>query len=354
MTFHDEPVRGVIGNVGVLKYRGIQATRMFIKGELPPPPIHHLIGMRPTSVGPGTVTWSMPVTPWFMTDLGVMFGGMYALFADAPLGGALYTNLEPGQIITTTELSMSYIRPSTMDTGNMIGRAGIVHAGRETGISDIRVEDRHGRLLAHGTTRCVTQDFPFDPDAEMMAFPDPIDDPPDPYLRPVDIPRPDLAEMTRLAPLEAMREYVDNSRPFGPFQILSGYRPVSTADGQYSIDVPASPWYSGGFPTMYGGAIAWAMDSAMTGAIYSSLDPGAVNANMDLKVRFLRPAFLDGSALRVDAEVVHRGRTVRTARAEMTDANGKRVALATSSAMIVPDATLELMAGRTTDEIVTA
>ena len=348
---HDEPVRGVIGNVGALKFNGLEGSRRFIKGDLAPPPIHHLIGTRPTSVGPGTVTWSMPVTPWLMSDLGIIFGGVFALFADAPLGGALYSNVAPGQFVTTTELSISYVRPATLDSGSFTGRANTVHAGRNTGISAVHVEDRFGRLLAHGTTRCVITDMPFDPDADLIPAADPILDPPDPYLRPIEIPKPNLIELTKRTPLEAMQAYVDGDMQFGPVGILAGARAASVSDGEYEAQMPASPWFSAGMPTMYGGVIAWAMDSVMNGAIYSSLEPGAVNANMDMKVRFLRPAFLDMSLLTIRSEVVHRGRTVRTARAEMTDANGKRIALATASAMIVPNAAAELATGRAIDDI---
>ena len=330
----------------------MEGTRGFIRGDIAPPPIQHLLGLRPTSVGPGTVTWSMPITPWLMDNLGIIYGGIYALFADAPLGGALYTNVAPGQFVTTTELSISYVRPATLDTGNLIGRAHTVHAGRETGISAIDVEDRHGRLMAHGTTRCVITTMPFDPDTPLIPAPEPITDPPDPYLRPVEPPTPDLAGLATARPLDIMRQFVDGSMTVGPIGAIAAPIPISVADGEYTFTMPASPWFSAGMPTMYGGAMAWALDTVMTAAIYSSLDVGAFQANLDLKVRFLRPAFLDGSRLTVHGEVVHRGRTVRTARSEMTDANGKRIALATGSAMVLPDALAQLTSGQAPDEIV--
>jgi len=351
-SFHDEPVRGVIGNFGALKFNGLQATRGFIRGDIAGPPIHHLLGMRPTSVGPGTVTWSMPVTPWLMDRLGIIYGGVYVLFADGPLGGALYTTVAPGQLVTTTEISISYVRPATLDTGNLIGRAHTVHAGRGTGISAVHIEDRHGRLMAHGTTRCVIVDIPFDPETDVIASSPPIEDPPDPYLRPIDVPQPDLSELLTEKPLDLMRKYVSGEYDFGPINSILGGRALEVEDGEYSFDMPASPWFSAGGPAMYGGAIASALDTVMTGAIYSSLDIGSFMANLDLKVRFLRPAMLDGSRLTLTSEVVHRGRTVRTARSEMTDASGKRIALATASAMVLPDAPRQLMSGEMPDEIV--
>ena len=247
---------------------------------------------------------------------------------------------------------MSYVRPATMDTGNLIGRAQTEHAGRATGISSIHVEDRHGRLMAHGTTRCVITSMPFDPDGEVIAATEPILDPPDPYLRETSIPTNDFTSLAETKPRQIMQQFVDGAVHFGPNAQLMGTRPRSVGDGLCEMDMPASPWFSAGMPTMYGGVIAWALDNCLTGAIYSSLDAGAFMASLDLKVRFLRPAFLDGSRLTLHGEVVHRGRTLRTARAELSDANGKRIALATGSAMVLPDAVAQLASGRAPDEIV--
>ena len=54
----------------------------------------------------------------------------------------------------------------------------------------------------------------------------------------------------------------------------------------------------------------------------------------DLKVHFLRPVQPDGRELTETAIVVHRGRRIAVATSDVTDADGKRVAMATTSAMI--------------------
>ena len=194
--------------------------------------------------------------------------------------------------------------------------------------------------------------MPFDPDAELIPAPDPITDPPDPYLRTIETPNADLSGFADAKPLEVMQQYVDGVFEFGPIGRIMGARPLAVTDGESTMDIPASLWFRAGIPTMYGGVMAWVLDNSITGAIYSSLDVGAFMANLDLKVRFLRPAFLDGSRLTVQGEVVHRGRTLRTARSEITDAIGKGIALATGSAMVLPDAARQLISGQTPDEIV--
>ena len=206
--------------------------------------------------------------------------------------------------------------------------------------------------MAFASTRCVFGEMPFDPEADLIPTPEPIDDPPDPYLRKIPIPVPDYAAFAVEKPIDIMRRFTSGDINAGPSWDLFGCRPTGVDDGTVELMMPASPWFSAGLPTMYGGATAWALDNTLTGAIYSSLDAGAFMANLDLKVRFLRPAFLDSSELTLTGEVVHRGRSVRTARAEMTDANGKRIALATGSAMVLPDAAEQLIAGLNPEQIV--
>ena len=73
---------------------------------------------------------------------------------------------------------------------------------------------------------------------------------------------------------------------------------------------------------------------------------------MDLQVRFLRPVMLDGSSLTVIGEVRHSGRTIRVGQAEVLDAAGKRVALATGSSMVIPGGIERLKKGHKAEEIV--
>ena len=103
---------------------------------------------------------------------------------------------------------------------------------------------------------------------------------------------------------------------------------------------------------MYGGAIAWACDTAIASTVWSTLEPHEGSASLDLQVRFLRPVMLDGSNLTVIGEIKHRGRSIRIANAEVLDAKGRRVALASGASYVIPDGIEALKQGRQTDEIV--
>ena len=63
---------------------------------------------------------------------------------------------------------------------------------------------------------------------------------------------------------------------------------------------------------------------------------GAAFAPVDPKVYFLRPVSPDGRDLVAQGSVIHRGRSVATGTSEIFDADGRKVAVASGSALILP------------------
>jgi uncharacterized protein (TIGR00369 family) len=284
---------------------------------------------------------------------GLYWGGVFALFADAPLYSALLTTLPSRKAVTTSELHMSFVRPMSRKTANMIGRAETVHSGSQVGLSTVQITDNDGRLLAFGNTRCLIADVPIEiaPDAEYPAPDLGPTDPPDPYLRPP----PDdgyfsLDQITKGHPVELMRQTVTGEKT-PPVWRLGGYRLISAADGHSRGVLPSSPWFSNGGPAVYGGLLAWAAELTMGTAIYSMLSPGDVFATLDMHIRFARPALVNSGDFTLEASVNHRGRRLRMASCTVDNAEGKRVAMATSSALVVEGGALELRKGRLPEEI---
>lgn len=350
----DEPHRGAIGDLRAFQLPGLESARRYVRGELPPSPINRLTGLRPTDVGLGKATFSMPITRWYEDPFGLIWAGVFALFADAPLGIAIWTGLPAGKTVATSELNLSFVRPFTRDTGNLVGRATSIHQGRQVGLSEVEISDRNGRIMGHGTTRCLIMDLPVDPEAE---YPEPDtgpDEGPDPYLR--EPPRDayfDLETVINGEPIEIQKriiagEVTPNITRF------SGARWTHHGRGQITGVFPTSPWFSSGGPNLYGGVIAWLAEAAMGSAVYSSVGPGEVFGTLDLNVRFTRPALINSGDLTVDAEVTHEGRRLRIASAQVVNAEGKVVAMATSSALVVPGGIRALMQGWIPDEVLQA
>jgi uncharacterized protein (TIGR00369 family) len=350
----DEPVRGAIGDVRALQTTGLESAKRYVRGDLPVAPIHRLTGLRPTDAGLGKATFSMPITRWLEDPFGIVWAGAFALLADAALGAAIWTGLPAGKLVTTSELNLSFVRPFDRETGNIVGRATSIHQGRQVGLSAVEISDRNGRLMGYGTTRCLVVDTPIDVEVE---YPEPDTgptDPPDPYLR--EAPNDgyfDLGTIVNGKPTEIQRrliagELIPNvARMFSPRWALH-------EEGTVTGTFPTSPWFSAGGPSLYGGVIAFMAEAAMGSAVYSTLDPGAVFATLDMNVRFTRPVMINSGDLTATAKVQHRGRRLRIASADLTGADGKRVAMATSSALVVPGGIGELNRGRVPDEVLEA
>ncbi len=69
-------------------------------------------------------------------------------------------------------------------------------------------------------------------------------------------------------------------------------------------------------------------------AVQTTLPARSTYTPLDVKVSFLRPVFADGRDLVGTGTVVHRGRTLGVANAEIRNADGKKVAVATGSSLI--------------------
>ena len=347
----DERPRGSIGDLRAFQKPGLETFRRYIRGELPAPPMCRLLGMRPTEVTLGKATFTMPLTRWLEDGFGLYWGGVYALLADAPLAAAIWTTLPAGKVITTSELSMSFVRPMSRKTTNMIGRAETIHAGNQVGLSMIQITDNEGRMLAFGSTRCLISDVPVDVQAEYSPPDVGPSDQPDPYLR--SAPEDgyfNLDQVMNGTPIELQRKAIAGEKTF-PIWRLTGYRPVSVSDGHISSVLPSSPWFSNGGPAIYGGLLAWAAEFTMGAAVYSTLGAGDVFATLDMHIRFTRPALIDSGNFILDATVNHRGRQLRVTSCNVDNAEGKRVAIATSSALVVQGGVRELLKGRLPEEI---
>jgi uncharacterized protein (TIGR00369 family) len=215
----------------------------------------------------------------------------------------------------------------------------------------IQVTDQEGRLLAFGSTRCLINDAP----AGLKGGPAPADRDatasPDPYLRPP--PQGGYFNLDQILsgiPIELQRRTVDGE-PIFPVWRLTGYRPTAIEDGRCAATLPSSRWFSNGSPSIYGGLLAWAAEFTMGAAVYSTLGRGDLFATLDMHIRFTRPASVDSGDLTFDATVNHRGKRLRVTSCNVNDREGRRVAMATSSALVVEGGVHELRKGRLPEEI---
>jgi uncharacterized protein (TIGR00369 family) len=332
-----EPVRGGLPDRSVLGLSGLEQMRAYIDQKVSPPPIHHLTGMRPTAAGPDSATFVMPATPWLLSPPGYVSLGALAMLADAGVGSAIQVGLPPATPYTTSDLSLAFIRPALADEGMLAAPGRLIHGGRSLGVADAMIEDGGGRPVAHCTTRCFVLppiDPPPDPPDRLEPITPATYDTPDPYQRPAAGEPLGQDVWDRMTGLEVMRALAAGDLPRPPITHLTGLWPVDFDEGRATFALPCTAWLCNPTGYVQGGVIALLADTVLATAVQTTVGRRTVYSPLDLKVNFLRPVLPDGRELVGSATVVHRGRSMAVARADIQNAEGKAVAVATGTALI--------------------
>lgn len=344
-----QPAVGGYPDPSLLGLSGLERMRMAREGRTPIPPIAYLMEMPFAGLSEGHGAFAMPASPWFANATGLIPGGMLAVLADAPLGVALGSVLEPGVSYTTAELSLTFLRPVRPDPASTISGSGqLIHRSRSVGLTEaFLINDATEDLVAFASSR-LSIFPPLEPMPEppsglpVIEQPYPGDSPDHPLRRPLrgEVLAPEQFESR--AGREMLEAWLAGELPPPPLYYLTGLRPTSVGESEAEMVLPCSAWLSTAGRTVQGGFIAMLAEASLAAAVFSTAERGTATAPLDLKVNFLRPVFPDGRDLTARAQVVHRGRTLAISTAELTNADGKAVALATGSAMYVPGRSADL------------
>ena len=334
-----EPVRGDVMPMALFNLSGMEQITAWDKGYVPAPPLAHLTGIRMGPIGDGVATFTMPASPWFLPPQGAISIGMLSVLADPSLGCCIQTKLPSATPYTTAELSLTAVRPVAGNGGLLSAHGKVVHPGRRMALSEVTILDDAGRLVAHGTSRCMMLpevDSSWLPPADSLEVLPPPDTSADPWLRkPLGATLPQ-AVWDAHSGLDILRMMLAGEVERPPISYLTGVTLTDAGPGMARFCLPAHGWLGSPTGNVEGGFIAMLADSALQSAIQTTAPPGCAVASIDLKVNFLRPCPCDGKDLFSIGTVVHRGRSLVIANAEVLNASGKRVALATGSALLQP------------------
>jgi uncharacterized protein (TIGR00369 family) len=139
---------------------GLEFFRKMIAGELPPPPLVALLGLRLIEAEPGRVVFAGVASQEVYNGMGVAHGGFAATMLDSALGCAINTTMPAGRVFTTIDLQVHYTRPLRREVGELRCTANVVHAGSRVATSEGRITDAAGKVYAHGTTTCILVEPP--------------------------------------------------------------------------------------------------------------------------------------------------------------------------------------------------
>jgi uncharacterized protein (TIGR00369 family) len=132
----------------------LENARKMIAGELPPPPLGTLIGLRLIDIEPGRARFEIDADERHHNPMGTLHGGILCDIADSAMGMAYASTLGDDESFTTLELKINFLRP--IIRGRLIAEGTIVQQGRTAGMTECSVTDENGRLIAKATSTCLT------------------------------------------------------------------------------------------------------------------------------------------------------------------------------------------------------
>lgn len=145
---------GTIPHADMATLSGIEALSRVVAGEYPAPPIAERMNFALIEVGEGKAVFKGVPGMQHLNPLGGVHGGWAATVMDSALGCCVHTLLKAGEAYSTAEMKINYTRPITPDTGEVTCEGKVVHKGRTLAVSEARLTDANGRLLAFGTETC--------------------------------------------------------------------------------------------------------------------------------------------------------------------------------------------------------
>jgi uncharacterized protein (TIGR00369 family) len=121
---------------------------------LPFAPVAELIGFRPISIEKGAAVIELEADARHTNPMGTLHGGILCDIADAAMGIAYASTLEPGESFTTLELKINFLRPIWNARLQATGK--VVQRGRTVGLVECEVHDEEQRLVAKASSTCLT------------------------------------------------------------------------------------------------------------------------------------------------------------------------------------------------------
>ena len=139
----------------LLELDGLQQLQAIRSGELPPPPIMETLGFTDLRPEAGRVVVEMPAAGFHYNPLGTVHGGVISTLLDTAAACAVHTTLAVGELYTSVDLTVKFLRPVTIESGLLACEGTVIQRGRRTALAQAQLTDSAGRLVAHATSTCL-------------------------------------------------------------------------------------------------------------------------------------------------------------------------------------------------------
>jgi uncharacterized protein (TIGR00369 family) len=133
---------------------GLELLQSIVDGKAAMPPMAQTIPMAIISVEPGSVVFTAKAGQQHLNPLGGVLGGFAATVLDSVTGCAVHSLLNSGVVYSTVDLNVKMVRPVPRDRElTAIGK--IIHMSGRLAVSEGRLQDGDGKILAHATATCM-------------------------------------------------------------------------------------------------------------------------------------------------------------------------------------------------------
>jgi len=147
-------------------------------------------------------------------------------------------------------------------------------------------------------------------------------------------PEPDLSAMTGMQQLRAV---VDGHVPPPGISTLMGMVDMEIlGEGSVAVALVPEQRHYNPIGSVHGGVHATLLDTACGCSVHTTLAPGERYTSLDLTVKYLRGITVGTGRVRAIGTLLQRGRRTALAQARLEDAEGRLLAHATSTCLIVP------------------
>ena len=139
----------------LLELDGLGQLEAFGTGEAPHPPIMDTLGVTALRPERGRVVVEMPAAGFHYNPLGTVHGGVLSTLLDTAAACAVHSTLAAGELYTTLDLTVKFLRPVTVESGLLACEGTVIQRGRRTALAQAQLTDEQGRLVAHATSTCM-------------------------------------------------------------------------------------------------------------------------------------------------------------------------------------------------------
>ena len=112
-------------------------------------PYFELLSIKIKEFGMGESILEVALEEKHLQPFGVVHGGVYSSLVDAAAFWAVYPEIDEEVGLTTVELKLNYLAPSSK--GYMIAKGKSIRVGKTLCLGEASIEDGTGVLLAYGT-----------------------------------------------------------------------------------------------------------------------------------------------------------------------------------------------------------